>query len=272
MAWNKALRSVIEKIRMNDFFNKDPAYRTSLEKAFRTFGQEILKDPRRGAYFVLCFTDDKASDSQKLGFDGDRLSQWRGYSKGGQGFSLGFDTETLLRSFTASGNLLRWFNRCEYRESEQDANIEKLAATHLDAFCTTWHTYFFERRNPSLSTSENLRNNGEYLITPMMNMYTDFTVLGMFIKHHSFIEENEWRVSFVPEDLAMYSFHESAFGLTPYLPIGLDLTKSPSPLRRIVVGPGPHKDEWVQTVNLLLEKCAITDVKVVPSQIPYRNW
>lgn len=270
--WDKALKTVLEKIRNRDFSDKDPAFGSSLEKAFRTFGQAILNDSRRSEYFVFCFTDDKALDSQELGFEGDRLSQWRGYSKGKQGFSLGFDADDLLRSFTASGNVLHWFDRCEYRKPEQDASIEKLADKHLEEFLATWDEYFYKKRNPSLSTTENLRTHRDYLIKPMMNMYADFMMVGMFIKHESFIEENEWRVSFLPEDRAMCSFHDNTYGLTPYLTIGLDLSKSPPPLKRIVVGPGPHKDEWVQTVNLLLAKCATSGVEVVPSKIPYRNW
>jgi len=105
-----------------------------------------------------------------------------------------------------------------------------------------------------------------------MNLYADFVEFGMFMKHYGFREEYEWRATFVAENQEMCSFRESIFGLTPYLTIGLDLSKSPFPLKKIAVGPGPHRDEWVQTVNLLLAKYAISGVEVVPSQIPYRNW
>lgn len=45
-----------------------------------------------------------------------------------------------------------------------------------------------------------------------------------------------------------------------------------TPLKRIVVGPGPHTAEWTETIKLLLAKNAISGVNVVPSEIPYRNW
>jgi hypothetical protein len=270
--WEKAWNSILERIRKKEFSEKDLSFKQSFEKVFSTFRREILKDPRRGAYYVVCFTDDRAADQEGLAFDGDRLSQWRAYSKGGYGFSLGFDADALGDAFNAPGNVVRWFKRCEYSESVQDAQIEEVADRYIQEFLTTWDRCFSTVRDPSLSPSQNAGNYAPHLMEPLTNMYVDFVQFGMFMKHHGFREENEWRVTFIAENQAMCSFRESTFGLTPFLPIGIDLSRSPSPLKRIVVGPGPHKDEWVTTVNLMLAKCSISGVEVVPSQIPYRNW
>lgn len=270
--WEKAWNSILEKIRNREFPDKDPSFKKSFEKVFSTFRREVMKDPRRGAYYVACFTCDNAFDPQGPSFDGDRLSQWRAYSKGGFGFSLGFDADALKDAFTASGNVVQWFRRCEYSESAQNAQIEALTGRHIEEFLTSWDTCFSTMRDSSLPPSQNARNYAPHLMQPLMNMYADFVEFGMFMKHHGFREENEWRATFIAEDQAMCSFRESTLGLTPFLPIGIDLSKSPSPLKRIVVGPGPHKDEWVTTVNLMLAKCSIPGVEVVPSKIPYRNW
>lgn len=270
--WEKAWESILAKIRRREFPGKDSNFKQSFEKVFSTFRLEVMKDPRRGAYYVTCFTDDNASDPQHLGFDGDRLSQWRGYSMGGYGFSLGFDADVLEGTFTTSGNIVQCFKRCEYRESAQSAQIEALTDRHIEEFLTSWDKCFSTMRDPSLSPSQNARNYAPHLMQPLMNMYGDFVEFGMFMKHHGFCEENEWRVTFVAENQAMCSFRESALGLTPFLPMGIDLSRSPSPLKRIVVGPGPHKDEWVTTICLMLAKCSISGVEVVSSKIPYRNW
>jgi hypothetical protein len=269
--WEKAWNSILEEIRKREFPGKDLSFKKSFEKVFSTFCREVMKDPRRSEYYVACFTCDNALDQQGPGFGGDRLSLWRGYSKGGFGFSLGFDADALKYSFTASGNAVLSFRRCEYSESNQNAQIEALTRGHVEEFLKTWGRCFSTMRDHSLTPSQNARNY-EPLMEPLMNLYADFVKFGMFMKHHGFREENEWRATFIAEDQAMCSFREGALGLTPFLPVGIELSKSPSPLKRIVVGPGRHKDQWVTTVNLMLAKCSISGVEVVPSQIPYRNW
>lgn len=47
-------------------------------------------------------------------------------------------------------------------------------------------------------------------------------------------------------------FRNGQFGLTPYIDIPLQLTEAASPLRRIVVGPGPRREEAKHAVELLL--------------------
>jgi hypothetical protein len=271
-AWEKSWNTLQEKIRQKELPGKDPAFRQSLEQVFRNSRQRIeANDKQKGAYYVFCLTDDSASDSHKSGFDGDRLSQWRGYSRGGYGFSLGFDAVALQASFTASGNMLQLFKRCEYREQEQDDQIDRLANKHLEKFLGAWDSYF-SSPNAHNKDDETRKQGVVKLWQHLMEMYLEFIEFGMFMKHSGFREEDEWRASFVAEDQAMCSLRESLFGLTPYLTVGLDLSKPPSPLKRIVVGPGPHKDEWVHTVSLLLEKSEVTGVEVIPSKIPYRNW
>jgi hypothetical protein len=279
-AWEKSWNTLQEKIRQIELPGKEPEFRQSLERVFRNSRQRIgANDYQKGAYYVFCLTDDSASNSHKFGFDGDRLSQWRGYSRGGYGFSLGFDAEALSDSFTASGGMLPLFNRCEYREQEQNTQIDRLVSKHLDKFLSAWDSYF-SSRNAQNSDAETRKQGVVKLWQLQIEMYLDFIEFGMFMKHRGFREEDEWRACFIAEDQTLCSFRESIFGLTPYLTVGFDLGKAPWPLKRIVVGPGPHKDETVNGVKLLLEsngiKVRIEDskdgVEVVPSQIPYRNW
>jgi hypothetical protein len=272
-AWEKSWNALQEKIRQKEFPDKDPNFKQSLEKVFRNSrGRIETNDSQKGAYYVFCLTDDSASDSHKLGFDGDRLSQWRAYSKGTIGFSLGFDAGALRSSFSAPEKMLHLFNRCEYSEQEQDAQINSLVDRHLGKFLAAWDSYFSESQKSQLTTSETRKEGAVRLWELLMEMYLDFIEFGMFVKHRGFREEDEWRAAFVPESPKQCSFYESAFGLTPYLTVGLGLDASPCPLKRIVVGPGSHKAEWVHTINLMLAKIGVSGVEVVPSQIPYRNW
>jgi len=78
--------------------------------------------------------------------------------------------------------------------------------------------------------------------------------------------------------LGMDRTHERATG--PYLDYRLNLGKTSSALRRVVVGPTPHAQESLDAVKMALvdrgvklqsEKCP-SGVEVVNSRIPYRNW
>jgi hypothetical protein len=65
------------------------------------------------------------SRSQGDDFDpGDRLSQWRGYSHGSQGFSLGFDPESLEKE-TAMGSptMKRSVMQCVYEGTGPDVRL-----------------------------------------------------------------------------------------------------------------------------------------------------
>lgn len=267
LGWDKSWETLIRLVDQSDYEYKD-----QLRRIYGRFRRVISNSPGHSKYYVWCMTDDKAADAEHRGFEGDRLSQWRGYSGGGHGFSLGFDASALQTCFTTATKVVFSLGRRVYDEGKQDAHIEGLAAGHLKEFLGKWSIYFHERRDPSLSPLDNFKNNLDYTIAPILDMYTDFIEFGAFMKHPGFLEENEWRFAFISENDGDCSFRESRFGLTPYLPIGLDLCKSPPPLKRIVVGPGLHRVEWVETVKLLLAKSAISGVEVVPSEIPYRNW
>ena len=74
-------------------------------------------------------------------------------------------------------------------------------------------------------------------------------------------------------------FRKGQFGQTPFMEIPLSLAKPEvSSLRRIVVGPGPHKEDIKHSVELLLQKHGVRvrrpdindGVEVAISLIPYR--
>src|ERR1039458_2917103 len=186
LAWDKSWEKLIYLVDKSEYAHKD-----QLRNIYRRFRKAVLDSPGRGKYYLWCLTDDKASETRPRGFEGDRLSQWRGYSGGGYGFSLGFDATTLESSFNTPVNVVLRLGRCQYDEAEQDAQIESLAAKHFKEFLDKWSTYFTHLRNPSLSPFENFRNNAEYTIEPIVNMYVDFIEFGMFMKHRGYLEENE---------------------------------------------------------------------------------
>lgn len=267
LGWDKSWEKLLELVERSEYPLKD-----QLRRIYGRFRKVISGSPEHSMYYVWCLTDDTSAKVGDLRFDGDRLSQWRAYSGGGHGFSLGFDAAALEGCFSTKCKVIYTLGRCEYDDTRQTSQIEALASKHLNDFLEKWKVYFEQLRDSSLSVVENLKKNSDYTIAPILEMYTEFIQFGAFIKHRGFLEENEWRFVFVSENPSDCSFRKSRFGLTPYLPVGLDFHAPLAPLRRVVVGPGPHKDEWVETAKLVLAKHGISAVDVVPSDIPYRNW
>jgi hypothetical protein len=267
LGWDKSWEKLLEQVERSEYPHKE-----QIRRIYGRIRRLIASSPEHSMYFVWCLTDDAATEVGNQCFDGDRLSQWRAYSGIGHGFSLGFDAAALEGCFSTKSRVVYRLGRCEYDEMTQNAMIESLASRHLNDFLEKWKIYFRELRDPSLSTFENLKKNLDHTIAPVLDMYTEFIQFGAFMKHRGFQEENEWRYVFVSEKPSDCLFRESRFGLTPYLPVGLDFHTTPMPLKRIVVGPGPHRNEWVETAKLKLAKCEISGVDVIPSDIPYRNW
>jgi hypothetical protein len=242
LGWRKAWNTLLEKIGQRDTPNNGPSFKQSLITRHSVFLETMMRvDPLNPEYYTFCRTDDQRTDANKFGFEGDRI-QWRGYSKGGRGFSMGFDSNALKTSLAEAGNALHSMKPCEYMEARQNEQINTLVDSHLDKFINEYST-------TSIGTPEYKIGRSKKLTEFLLHMYLDFVEFGMFIKDQGFREENEWRATFLAEDRGKRSFRKGIFGLTPYLSIDLDLCKSTSPLKRIVVGPSPHKEAAVKAVK-----------------------
>jgi hypothetical protein len=208
-----------------------------------------------GVYSVS-FTDDETQSTMEGLIPGDRLSQWNSYSRSGNGFSLGFDSGAFSKSGEPDnwriGESVAFLIDCVYQVSAKRRTFKDLSS----------------------SKDEDLEWN--------------FLVGAMHFKHPAFFEEKEWRIVICnsrkgglqnESDLPI-KFRNGVFGVTPFIELPLGLYATDSPLRKIVVGPTPHKDEAIAAVKLLLESKGIKvkndesqdGVEVVPSNVPYRNW
>lgn len=240
--------------------------------------------------FLISFTDDEAVSSTDSVRPGDRLSQWRAYSNGSGGLSLGFDSSALVEGWTtcdllkAGGGRFRF--RCIYDESTKKDIVKQIGAKKSKD-CQE-----IETAGKNQFISENCREpNREELIKIIQpavgnllhTLYGNYFLLAAKFKDEAFFEEREWRIVFyairdkvieaqrAEPDKKIVKFRQGKFGITPYIDFPLNL-KTNNPLRRIVVGPCPHMDEAVDAVKLLLAANEIDGVEVVPSDIPYRDW
>lgn len=197
-------------------------------------------------YFVS-LTDESISQTP-----GDRLTLWRGYGENSQGFSLGFCRSKLLqrvRSFEEQLQRPIPLMRCLYGETEESK----------------------EERNAIIGTLVGYSNMNSQILEKVLEWSARF-------KNNAFCEEREWRFVLQMSTEERESngghigFHDGRFGRTPHITVPLALKDQDPPLKRIVVGPAPNKEQAAARLRIELVQMGIHGVEVVPSQIPYRNW
>jgi hypothetical protein len=268
---------------LNDLSEHQEAVRAFLEVTARTVGSidvagnisEISGADQRqlqkgvlfesqaiDAYFVS-FTQEKV-DSQIPSQDqmlGDRLSQWRGYALDRQGFSLGFQKSLLEKSIPrliATAKVSARFLSCIYDAKQKDVGM---------MFLSAWDNEEIRKWS---------QNSGDQDVNQLSQLKQLFHAFLSEYKHIGFKEEQELRLVLQMlvknPDLEMVKFRDGRFGRTPYVEVPLGLRGPVSPLRRIVVGPAPDKEQVVARLRINLVQLGIHGVEVVASKIPYRNW
>ena len=90
------------------------------------------------------------------------------------------------------------------------------------------------------------------------------------LKHPKFKEENEWRLVmwFPNEELR---FREGKSMLIPYSAFYLSDEKKNMPIRRVIIGPTPHRELSKYSVEGLLEGNGIKDCEISFSEVPFRE-
>jgi hypothetical protein len=233
--------------------------------------------------FLISFTDDEAvPPTEKVRpRPGDRLSQWRAYSNGSGGFSLGFDCSALRKE----GNGF-WLFRCRYSEQDKQDIAKEIGTKKNEEYkeIIKEGTKQFIGENHREPNQEDLNKIIKPAVSSLLRTLSgNYFLLAAKFKDEAFSEEREWRIVFhairekvleahrAEPDRKLVEFRPGKFGVTPYVDFPLNL-KTNNPLRRIVVGPCPHMEEAVDAVKFLLAANGIQGVEVEDSKIPYRNW
>jgi hypothetical protein len=177
--------------------------------------------------------------------DGDKLSQWRAYSQGSGGFSLGFRTSALAEITKPVQFAMK---QCVYGRVEQRSLLNQLL-------------------------SKSLRGEGPFA---KMGGAVQFTIFVRFLassfKHHSFAEEEEWRlVSSAPVSSSAVRFRAGGTTLIPYLEADVSAIENLG-LEEIVVGPSPNPEQSASAVELLVKSAGHRGIRVRNSATSYRDW
>ena len=261
-----------------------PKMKSFLESSVRVFASAV------GAY-VVSFTDDAAALAGTEQTPGDRLNQWRAYSRPGKGFSLGFDPRVIdepgLGEFLEGIGGTAYLHNCVYDRDMKRSILEgaggavvgemqqalvDLAIWLVKLSKDTWCSPMSEellmmQMRELMSSSEIPQELRSRMQDARMKVMNALALNATTLKNEAFFEEKEWRIVLLgPRLFAEESesrgtervkFRDGALGLTPYLELPLHLRTARSPLRRIVVGPTAHMDNAVQAVKMLLDEFGI---------------
>jgi hypothetical protein len=200
---------------------------------------------------------------------GDQLSQWRGYSKVGDGYSLGFNGETLKTQVESQGN--NYGEKCYLLPCQYDPSVHKMMIMDLI-------NYSLVRNDLGYSLS---KQEEEFEYSNSFHSFEkNVLIVSQIIKSSSFIEEDEWRLISPSMDLEKIKFRVGRHSLIPYWEIYLDIINT---LKSVTIGPTPEPNlsylalrsflltqnhlspDLFANHNLLTEKLIINN-----SKIPYR--
>jgi hypothetical protein len=177
----------------------------------------------------------------------DLLSQWRAYSGEGVGFSIGFNYERLKNLAVRKKCSL---SRCSYKPADNTDSI-----------------------NHSINLGVQRLQEG-LPEDAVSRCVVALLIMAPRLKHPSFEEEEEWRlISGVGnDDNSEVRFRVGKSMIIPYKEFDLVGEDGKTPITEVVVGPAPHMELSVVSVESLLLKSGIESVEVSLSDVPYRNW
>jgi hypothetical protein len=215
--------------------------------------------------YIACFCTDIGGI-----VDGDdRLSQWRGYAHGTQGYCLVFDS-ALISDFQSATPKTTFSGLCIYPEVEQTDLCETLSNELLNGPLRNL-------KEDALITYDSLRQaiKGGVSTAAEWNEFAFHALLqSTLFKHAGFREEREYRLArffTLKSDTAGIQFRPDRSNRTPYVAIPVVLNGANSPLRRIVVGPSANNQLEAIGLRTRLRQMGLTEVRVQTSMIPYRG-
>jgi len=230
--------------------NGHPDSREDLSETVKS----LLKREDPVPVFVVSFSSD----------GGDELSQWRGYCQEGSGFSIGFEPEKL-KELAQKQNFT--IEPCVYKKSDQEAKIRAVIPSADEA---TIGGAASEADEEPFDLDSYLKKTGK----ERLHLLFDVSSLAPVLKHPKFKEEKEWRL--ISKDPVICKnrlrFREANSMIVPYIEFDLSMGNESIPIKKIVIGPTPHKELSKVSLEDFLSANEIGNCEVRVTEIPYRYW
>jgi len=278
------LNALIESRALDSRFSK--SYGAVLEYLISKAEERyLLKDPRE-YLFVSSFFDSSALRRAKgRRVDaGDVLEQWRAYSKGGVGYSIGFDRSVLESQVAkeAGTHFYSYCGGCIYSEDEKAAEAKGILELLKPACDIAMRIAYKDwAQDPQGAThadgqtalptenSERPRTGGtpkdrEAIFDALQYYWGRKMISASLMKNEAFASEHEWRiVRLAFTGSGPVRFRAVKDGILPYSAVSIADDKvsehlAPGVIRRIVIGPtgtAPRGklEREARSVKMLLE-------------------
>lgn len=168
------------------------------------------------------------------------LPMWREYANHGEGYCLGFSTTDLFRI-------------CD------PITADLLTKINYGAISDSLEELLVSIRDGSLGEDKATFQAGA------------LSYLTHFIKHKSFVDEQEWRLVTWDPPIDRVMFNSGAGTIKPYIELKIQYGDERLPLERVICGPTLHNNETTLALEWMLRKYGHERVSVTASDIPLRS-
>jgi hypothetical protein len=247
------------------FLNDTKEYKLAMDIARRHIAavqeREVLNRDRAKLLGYLHDQCERMEDLEvcifSLSVEGDLLSQWRGYCPPNGGYSIGFVGADLREVMTAQGGILA---PCVYEIDLQERLVAEALAPVLGRLPAAMpdHEAEIELLSDRFAT----------------DLFAQLILVAPLIKHHSFVEEGEWRLIWIPGRSRRVDVkYRAGRGIfVPYVALALEDRGARAHIGEVIVGPMPHQQAALRALTGFLAECALLAGEVRLSQVPYRTW
>jgi hypothetical protein len=195
---------------------------------------------------------------------GDQLSQWRAYGCDGSGFALGFRALPRPRGDEPGAALALDLVKCEYKPQAFKSRIREILVEVVQRY-----EEFVRSKADTDDAARAIYNSAWKAL--FMRIATEVPRL----KHESFSEEKEWRVTVLPvpgheDDVA--KFRAVRAGLRPYVEIDVRGADEKIDFAEVVIGPGQDPERSLKAAKMFLKRHGYEREDLVRvSATPYRG-
>lgn len=230
-------------------------FETALLDAHRIFDDHHAFDT-----YILCFCEHQGVNQDGL------LSMWRGYGDSGRGAAIIFDAGELV----GHDDSPLIFAKVQYATAEER------------------FSWFSERAAQFAAVVKQRLVRGDEVVSAAHALFARLRLFSLFSKHVGFLEEQEWRLAYLPErdpqgHLKPYlGYHNGPRGIEPKLklPVAPNPAFGDQPIsleklvHSIILGPTASSPLARMSTKRMLQSLDRSELaeRVVSSSIPYRNY
>ncbi len=183
--------------------------------------------------------------------DGNSLSQWRAYSRGGASYSIGFKFDIL--SHIATQNRFT-INKCIYESYIQESAVKDAITSVFTAM------------------TESAHHPRDHLTVYCRVLIQSLFKIAPTIKEKSFRDEEEWRLISPLEYDDKPKFRKGLSMILPYVRFPVLTEKGEPAINSIRIGPSPYPElSWNSVKALLATKEWAKQVKVLKFEGSFRG-